>query len=94
MQTDLIFELGYLGYLLTVLPSVKIFRPAIVSTELNREEKSQNIYRWVPERESTAYEEQERHGEEAVQPLIHPFCGIHLTATGETDTRAQQVCKR
>ena len=44
MQTDLIFELGYLGYLLTVLPSVKIFRPAIVSTELNREEKSQTIY--------------------------------------------------
>ena len=44
MQTDLIFELGYLVYLLTVLPSVKIFRPAIVSTELNREEKSQTIY--------------------------------------------------
>ena len=52
------------------------------------------IYRWVPERESTAYEEQGRHDEEAVQPLILPFCGIHLTATGETDTRAQQVCKR
>ena len=71
MRTNLIAELDNLFFLLTILVRVKVFRPVVITSGLNREEEEYfaNNYRWLPKEESTAYEEQQRHDDDSSSQL-------------------------
>ena len=69
MRTNLIAELDNLFFLLTILVRVKVFRPVVITSGLNREEYFAKNYRWLPKEEFTAYEEQQRHDDDSSSQL-------------------------